>query len=282
MSNTNQNNSESVLWATTDHRGVATLTLNRPKVHNAFDTDLIHALIEALEGFHQKPPRVLVLTGQGKAFCAGADLHWMQQMIAADQAENEADAKRLAKMFRLLDELPCPTIARVNGHAFGGGVGLIGCCDLAIAVEGIELGLTEVRLGLVPATIAPFVVSKIGIKHARRLMLTAEKFDAKMAVAFGLITDTTPPHGLDGHIEDVIDILLAGGPSAQAQIKQLIRTLGVEHEADRIDEYTAQLIAKVRTSEEGQEGLRAFLEKRPPNWTPNPLGVDSKKDQGKS
>ena len=255
-----------VLLIDTDERSVTTLTLNRPSLHNAFNAELIEALIDALEAMHKHPPRAVILTGQGQAFSAGADLHWMQQMVHASEADNARDAKRLAHMFRRMDELPCPTVARVNGHAFGGGIGLIACCDLAVAIEGVQLGLTEVRLGLSPATIAPFVIPKIGIKHARRLMLTAERFDAETGVRFGLITDTTPPHQLDGHIDDLIELILAGGPHAQAQTKALIKTLTQEHDPAIMDEHTAQLIAKLRVSDEGQEGLKAFLEKRSPSW----------------
>ena len=190
-------------------------------------------------------------------------------MVMASAADNEADANRLASMLRLLDELPCPTVARVNGHAFGGGVGLIACCDIAIALESIQLGLTEVRLGLAPATIAPFVIPKIGIKHARRLMLTGERFDANQAVRFGLLTTTTPPHQLDGHIQDVMSLLLAGGPKAQSEIKSLIRSVSHSESSDYLDQSCAELIASLRVSEEGQEGLKAFLEKRPPSWDPN-------------
>lgn len=255
-----------VLLIDTDERSVTTLTLNRPKLHNAFNAALIEALTEALEALHQNPPRALILTGQEQAFSAGADLQWMQQMVHASKADNERDAQRLAYMFRCLDEMPCPTIARVNGHAFGGGVGLIAACDLAVAVEDAQLGLTEVRLGLSPATIAPFVLAKIGVKHARRLMLTGERFDAQMAVAFGLITDTTPPHQLDGHIEDLLGLILAGGPSAQRHTKALLRTLAQEKNPAVVDPSTAKLIAELRVSEEGQEGLKAFLEKRAPHW----------------
>lgn len=261
-----QTTSAPVLLIDTDDRSVTTLTLNRPELHNAFNAVLIEAMIEALETLHQHPPRALILTGQGQAFSAGADLHWMQQMVHASETDNERDARRLAHMFRCLDQMPCPTIARVNGHAFGGGVGLIASCDLAVAVENAQLGLTEVRLGLSPATIAPFVLAKIGVKHARRLMLTGERFDAKMAVVFGLITDTTPPHQLDGHIEDLLGLILAGGPNAQRHTKALLSTLARGKDPALVDEATAKLIAELRVSEEGQEGLQAFLEKRAPHW----------------
>ena len=267
-----------VLLIQRDARDVVTLTLNRPEVHNAFNPELIDRLIDVLGQLHAKPPRVLILTGEGHAFSAGADLVWMQHMVDASEADNQADAKRLAHLFRLLDEMPCPTIARVNGHAFGGGVGLIACCDLAIASEKTQLGLTEVRLGLTPATIAPFVVAKIGIKHARRLMLTGERFDGAMGVGFGLITDTTPIDQLDGHIDDLVQLLLAGSPSAQAHSKSLIRLVSKNLSTEELDEHTSALIAELRISAQGQEGLQAFLEKRHPHWHPA-LNSNTKESQ---
>ncbi len=271
MTHTNATNAptDEVLLIQRDESGVVTLTLNRPEVHNAFNPALIDRLIDVFETLHANPPRVVILTGLGHAFSAGADLGWMQEMVEATEADNRADAKRLARLFRLLDEMPCPTIARVNGHAFGGGVGLIACCDLAIASEKAQLGLTEVRLGLSPATIAPFVVAKIGTKHARRLMLTGERFDGAMGMRFGLITDTTPIDQLDGHIDDLVQLLLAGSPSAQAHTKSIIRLVSQRLDNEQVDEQTARLIAELRISAEGQEGLRAFLEKRHPHWHPD-------------
>ena len=260
----------SPLLTTTDRKGVTTLTLNRSAVHNAFNAELVTALIETLESLHDQPPRALVLTGHGSSFSAGADLNWMQAMVKASEADNQADAKRLAGMFRLLDELACPTIARVNGPAIGGGVGLIACCDIAVAIEGTQFGLSEVRLGLSPATIAPFVVAKIGHAQARRWMLTAERFDAERACALGLITDTTPADQIDGHIDDLLALLLAGGPSAQAETKAMLRSVMQLTDPDTLDQATAECIAKLRVSEEGQEGLKAFLEKRRPHWAPAP------------
>jgi len=268
---------DDILLIQRDDCDVVTLTLNRPEVHNALNPELINRLLDVFEKLHTEPPRAVILTGLGHAFSAGADLGWMQEMVEATEADNRADAKRLARLFRLLDEMPCPTIARVNGHAFGGGVGLIACCDLAIASEKAQLGLTEVRLGLTPATIAPFVVAKIGPKHARRLMLTGERFDGAMAMRFGLITDTTPVDQLDGHIDNLVQLLLAGSPSAQAHTKSIIRLVSQSLDSEQVDEQTASLIAELRISAEGQEGLRAFLEKRHPHWHPN-LDQSGKKE----
>lgn len=257
-----------LLNLSTDNRGVSTLTLNRPAVHNAFNAELIAELSTAFDRVAADRSRALILTGAGHSFSAGADLNWMRSMAESSEADNRADARRLAAMLRKLDQLPCPTIARVNGHAFGGGVGLIACCDLAVALETAQFGLTEVRLGLAPATIAPFVVPKIGIKHARRFMLTGERLDTATAVRIGLITDSVPNGQLDSHISDFIDLLLAGGPHAHSHVKQLIR-LVADHadNSDSLDRQTAELIAALRVSREGQEGLNAFLEKRKPEWT---------------
>jgi methylglutaconyl-CoA hydratase len=256
-----------LLNLTTDHRGVSTLTLNRPAVHNAFNAELIAALSETFDRIAGDGTRVLILTGAGHSFSAGADLNWMRSMADGSEADNRADARRLAAMLRKLDQLPCPTIARVNGHAFGGGVGLIACCDLAVALETAQFGLTEVRLGLAPATIGPFVIPKIGIKHARRFMLTGERMDAATAKRIGLITDHVPSGQLDSHIIDFLDLLLAGGPHAQAHVKALIR-LVADHsgDSDSLDRQTSELIAALRVSREGQEGLNAFLDKRKPAW----------------
>jgi methylglutaconyl-CoA hydratase len=256
-----------LLNLTTDHRGVSTLTLNRPAVHNAFNAELIAELSAAFDRIAAGGTRVLILTGAGHSFSAGADLNWMRAMAEGSEGDNRADARRLGAMLRKLDQLPCPTIARINGHAFGGGVGLIACCDLAVALETAQFGLTEVRLGLAPATIAPFVVPKIGTKHSRRFMLTGERLDAATAVRIGLITDHVPNGQLDSHIGDFLDLLLAGGPHAQTHVKALIRLVTEQAaDSDALDRQTAELIAALRVSREGQEGLNAFLEKRKPEW----------------
>ncbi|MEE4295168.1 MAG: enoyl-CoA hydratase-related protein [Wenzhouxiangella sp.] len=252
-----------------DDRGVVTLTLNRPSIHNAFNAELVAALTQAFDQIVDERARALVLTGEGHSFSAGADLNWMRAMAQAEEDENREDARLLAAMLRRLDQLPCPTIAKVNGHAFGGGVGLIACCDLAVALETATFGLTEVRLGLIPATIAPFVVPRIGVNHARRYMLTGERVDASTARQIGLITDVVPTGQLEVHIEDLLDLLLAGGPKALARVKSLIRMVSTgQHDPDELDQRTSETIAALRVSREGQEGLNAFLEKRKPSWSP--------------
>jgi len=250
-----------------DSRNVATLTLDRPDVHNAFNAALIAELAQAFDELAASPPRALVLTGAGKSFSAGADLGWMRGMAEAGEAENRADSERLAAMFRKLDELPCPTVAKVNGAAFGGGVGLVSCCDIAVAADTAKFGLTEVRLGLIPATIAPFVIARIGASNARRYMLTGERFDAAEANRIGLVHETCPAESLDGRVETVTDALLAGGPEAVSECKQLIRRVrDFDGPAGELDAITAEWIARLRVGDEGQEGLHAFLEKRSPSW----------------
>lgn len=256
-----------MLQIETDHRNVTTLRLDRPEVHNAFNAELIEALAEQFGEMAERPPRVLVLTGQGRSFSAGADLGWMRSMTDADEDSNRRDAERLAAMFRALDELPCPTIARVNGPAFGGGVGLICCCDIAIGVDSASFGLTEVRLGLIPATIAPFVLARIGTARARRWMLTGERFGSRAAVEGGLLHEACPADALDAQIEIALSDLLASGPTAVDQCKQLIRRIqDFDGGPAELDAVTAAWIAQLRVNEEGQEGLRAFLEKRKPGW----------------
>lgn len=250
-----------------DDRKVARLSLNRPVLHNAFNAELIAGLSAALDTVTAERCRALVLTGEGTSFSAGADLNWMKAMIASSEADNRDDAHRLGALLRKLDGLPLPTVARVNGSAFGGGVGLIACCDIAVAVEDAQFGLTEVRLGLVPATISPFVVNRIGLGHARRYMLTGERLDALSAMRIGLINAVAPPTQLDGHVSDLLDLLLAGGPRAQAEVKALLRNVQTHiGDPEALDRVTADLIARLRVSDEGQEGLDAFLNKRTPTW----------------
>jgi methylglutaconyl-CoA hydratase len=252
----------------TDRRRVTTVTLSRPEVHNAFNARLIAELGDAFDRIAVAPPRLMVLTGVGRTFSAGADLEWMRGMTEAGEAENRADAQRLAAMFRKLDALPCPTVARINGPAFGGGVGLLACCDVAIAAESAVFGLTEVRLGLIPATIAPFVIARIGAANARRYMLTGERFDAAHARHIGLIDESCEPEELDDGFERLVDAILAGGPTAVAECKRLIRRIeSFDGESPELDAMTAEWIARLRVAEEGQEGLRAFLDKRSPSWT---------------
>lgn len=249
------------------HRGVARVALNRPGVHNAFDAALIADLSQALTGLASDAHiRCLVLTGNGATFSAGADLQWMRGMAKASEQENREDSEKLAMLMRLLNDVPKPTIARVNGAAYGGGVGLVACCDIAIAADAAKFGLTEVKLGLVPAVISPHVIAAIGARHARRLFVTGEIFDAAYAERIGLVHEVVSAEDLDETIERTLHTLAKGGPIAQREAKKLAVGGTPEAAAER-DSINAALIARLRVSPEGQEGLTAFLDKRPPSWT---------------
>ncbi len=252
--------------------GIASITLQRPTLHNAFNAELINELTAAIRRVRDNEQvRVLVLTGSGESFSAGGDLNWMQAMATASREDNRLDALRLAAMFRALDSLPKPVIARVNGHAFGGGVGLIACCDIAMAVSTAYFGLSEVRLGLIPATIAPFVQARIGSAAMRRYALSGERFDAAAARQVGLIDIiATDQQQLDDMVQAQIQQLLQAAPGAVAECKQLIRKLAShEWSADSTDKHTAAWIARLRAGDEGQHGVQAFLNKRRARWQPS-------------
>jgi methylglutaconyl-CoA hydratase len=248
--------------------GVARLRMNRPELHNAFDADLIAGLTAALGRIAaDADARVLVLEAEGPSFSAGADLNWMRGMAAASEAENREDSLALARLMRTLDELPKPTIARVQGAAFGGGVGLVACCDIAIGTEEAKFGLTESRLGLLPAVISPYVINAIGTRQARRWFATAEIFDAAEALRIGLLHQVVPADALDAAVQKQIDLLLKAGPIASACAKKLVRDVASHSDGTKQDDDNAALIARLRVSPEGQEGLSAFLDKRKPAWT---------------
>ena len=246
---------------------VARLRMTRAQVHNAFDADLIAELTAALEAVADDAGiRVLVLEAEGASFSAGADLNWMRGMAAASEEDNRLDSLALARLMRTLDTLPKPTIAAVQGAAFGGGVGLVACCDIAIGVRDAKFGLTESKLGLLPAVISPYVIAAIGQRNARRYFATAELFDADEALRIGLLHDVVNPTALDTAVQRQIDLLLKAGPVASGLAKTLVREVvahadGAKHDADN-----AALIARLRVSPEGQEGLSAFLDKRKPAW----------------
>jgi methylglutaconyl-CoA hydratase len=258
---------DSVLY---ERRGAtAWVTLNRPQVHNAFDDGLIAALTDAFEQAAADPSvRNVVLTGNGSCFSAGADLHWMRGMASASEADNRNDSLRLARLMRTLQFLSKPTIARVNGAAYGGGVGLVACCDIAIGVDTAKFALSEVKLGLVPAVISPYVIAAIGLREARRLFITGEVFDGATAARIGLLHAAVSASELDEAIERQIYLLAKAGPIAQSEAKQLALRVGGNEaaQAERVDAANAELIARLRISEEGQHGLAAFLEKRAPRW----------------
>jgi len=249
------------------HGSTLTLWLNRPELHNAFDDGLIAELTGALATAATDPGvRAVVLAGNGASFSAGADLNWMRGMAALSESENRHDALALARLMRTLDELPKPTIARVHGAAFGGGVGLVACCDIAVASEQARFGLTESRLGLLPAVISPYVVAAIGPRQARRWFATAEQFDADTAARIGLVHQVVPADQLDAAVARQLELLGKAGPLAAASAKQLVREVVATADRDALDEANAQLIARLRVSPEGQEGLGAFLDKRTPRW----------------
>lgn len=245
----------------------ARLRLNRPELHNAFDAGLIAELTSALDALAQDDGvRVVVLEGTGPSFSAGADLNWMRGMATAGEAGNREDALALARLMRTLDELPKPTIARVHGAAFGGGVGLVACCDIAIGVPDAKFGLTESRLGLLPAVISPYVIAAIGPRQARRWFATAETFNAHEAHRLGLLHDVVDPTALDTAVQRQVDLLLKAGPIAARSAKALVRRVVAGGDGGTLDAANADLIAKLRVSAEGQEGLGAFLDKRKPTW----------------
>lgn len=255
------------LTCSVDTFGVASLSLNRPDKHNAFNAQVIEQLIESINSLAQLPEvRCLVLRGNGKHFSAGADLGWMQSMVGKSEQENQEDASRLAQLMRCLDNFPHPTLAVVHGCAFGGALGLICCCDVAIADHSALFCLSEVKLGLVPATIGPYVNRAIGARQSRRYMLTAERFDANQAVEIGLIHEAVEASKLEKSVTEIVNQWQLNSPAALTQTKALIQECDSQTLDDALIEYTSQLIAKVRVSEQGQEGLKAFFDKRPPNW----------------
>jgi methylglutaconyl-CoA hydratase len=248
---------------------VVRLRLDRPELHNAFDADLIESLTAALVAIGKDASiRVVVLEAAGASFSAGADLNWMHSMITATQDENRVDALALARLMRTLNELPHPTIARVQGAAFGGGVGLIACCDIAIGSADATFGLTESKLGLLPAVISPYVIAAIGARQARRWFATAELFNAAEAQRIGLLHAVVAADDLETAVKRQIDLLLKAAPLAASHAKMLVRRVDGEANRDKLDRDNAELIARLRVSPEGQEGLAAFLEKRKPRWAP--------------
>jgi methylglutaconyl-CoA hydratase len=250
---------------------IARLTLARPEVHNAFNASLIAELRGVFTALAREGPtelRAVVLAGEGPSFCAGADVAWMRAAIALDVEGNEQDAMAMADMFEVIDTCPVPVIARVHGAALGGGMGLCAVSDLAVAESGTRFGFTETRLGILPAVIAPFVIAKIGESHARALFPSGRRFDAVRAQRIGLIHEVVEGQAaLDAAVEGAVDDVLAAGPTAVRAAKAIVREVrGVGHGSAKW--HTARVIARQRTSDEAQEGFRAFTDKRPPAWVP--------------
>ena len=259
----------------TKRNGIGIVVLNRPELHNAFNEILIEELTQALTALGADGEvRAVILTGNGRSFCAGADLNWMKKMAGYSRAQNLADAAALAEMLRVLNDLPKPTMARVHGNAFGGGVGLIACCDIAIGAVEASFALTEAKLGLVPATISPYVVESIGARQARRYFLTAERFEAAEAYRLGLLHDIVPQSQLDDRVNEMLAPLLVAGPNAQRECKALIRAVAHKPVDAKVIADTVKRIADVRASPEGKEGVAAFLGKRQASWIPAELRTD--------
>ena len=247
---------------------MARVTLARPQVRNAFDEELIAELTHAFQSAGGSPKtRAVVLSGDGPSFCAGADIAWMRKAGAYSREENEADALRMARMLAAIDACPRPVVAVVHGAAIGGGVGLVAAADIAIAAEGTVFSLSEVKLGILPAVISPYVLRAIGPRQARRYFLTGERFDAREALRIGLVHRVAPSEELARAAEETVASLLTSGPEAVVAAKNLIGRVVGRDPAD-VQRLTVQTIAERRASEEAREGLTAFLEKRPPSWSP--------------
>jgi len=250
-----------------DDHGVAQVRLNNPDKHNAFDDEIIGELTEAFVAIvDNSNVRVMVLGSEGKSFSAGADLEWMKRMASYSYDENLRDASALALMLKTLNEIPQPTIARVQGAAFGGAVGLVSCCDMAVAASAASFSLSEVKIGLVPATISPYVIAAIGQRAVRRYFVTAERFDAHRAMEIGLVNEVVDAEQLDQEIARLIDAVLANGPEAIIAAKRLVFDIAGKPIDQQLIDSTCETIAAIRVSEQGQEGLQAFLEKRKPHW----------------
>lgn len=247
--------------------GVARVTLDRPEIRNAFNDALIAAITKALRTLDADDSvRAVVLAGNGPAFCAGGDLNWMKRMSGYTYEQNLADAKGLAGMLQTLDRLSKPTIARVHGPVYAGGVGLVAACDIAVGVPDAKFCLSEAKIGLSPATISPYVVRAMGERMARRYFLSAEVFDGIEAHRIGLLSHVSPSEKLDGEIDKILENLLQGGPDALAKIKDLIRFVASRQVDDAMIADTAKRIAEIRATPEGKEGVASFLEKRKPGW----------------
>lgn len=243
--------------------GVLTVTLNRPDVHNAFNDELIAEAIDLFEGLGATTARAVVLRGTGSNFCAGADLNWMSRMVRYTREENIRDSSLLARMYALINECPLPVIGRIQGAAIGGGVGLVAVCDIAIATRDAKFGLSEVKLGILPAVISPYVIAKIGQTHARALFLTGERFDVDRAQRIGLVHRVVDD--VDAAVAETIALLKTSGPEAVRECKKLVAYVDSHELVDAIP-YTIEAIAGRRVSAEGQEGMSAFLKKEKAPW----------------
>lgn len=262
-------NNFSTINISTRAAGVAQITMARPNVFNAFDETMVGELDEAFDQLiADSAVRVIVLAGEGKHFSAGADLQWMQRASTATLEWNLADARRFAGMFSKIETCPKPTVARVNGAALGGGVGLLCACDIAIASDNASFSVSEAKFGIIPSVIGPYVTNAVGKRHARRLALTTTRIKADEALRMGLVHQVTSLDELDAAVDATVTELLAGGPQAQREIKELFAQLEVGPITEEVRDLTARTISRIRGSDEAREGFAAFLEKRPAKWIP--------------
>ncbi|OGF67044.1 MAG: enoyl-CoA hydratase [Candidatus Fischerbacteria bacterium RBG_13_37_8] len=246
---------------------IALINLNRPDIHNAFNDIMLEELLSVYQEIAaNNDVRIAVLTGNGQSFCAGADVNWMKRVKDYSYDENLRESLTLAELLHVMYTLPQPTIARVNGAAIGGGAGLVAVCDIAIASEKAKFSLTEVKIGLVPACISPYVIKRVGERGCRELFLTGERIDGHRAKEYGLVNQVTTEEKLDEAVDNRIKLLLSSGPNAIAICKDLLQKVP-KMNPDEYKQYTAEVIAKLRISKEGQEGMSAFLEKRKPKWS---------------
>jgi len=249
------------------HQGVATVTLNRPEVRNAFNDEVIVELTAAFLALSDRDDvRAVVLAANGSAFCAGADLNWMKRMATYTRDENLADGRGLARMLEVIYTCPKPTVARIQGDVYAGGMGLVAACDMAVAAEGAHFCLSEVKIGLIPATISPYVIRAMGSRAAHRWFLTAERFSAAQAHGMGLVHEVVPADQLDAQVQAITGALVAAGPDAMRACKRLLHEVGGREITPGLIDRTVEGIADIRASQEGREGIRAFLEKRKPAW----------------
>lgn len=247
-------------------KGIVRIILNRPELHNAFNDDMITGLIKAFEDIEKDESlRLVTITGEGKSFCAGADLNWMKKMVSYSAEENLQDSKALAKLFESINNCRLPVLAKVNGAALGGGTGVVAACDFVLSAKSAKFGFTEVRLGLIPAVISPFVIAKIGESNARAWFLSGERFSAEKAMDMGLVHEVCPLDSLDIEFEGFVEKFLKAGPLAAVEAKSLIKKVLNLNEQAATD-LTCKTISRIRTSAEGQEGMQALLDKRKANW----------------
>ncbi len=265
-----QNNSANNVLFEVSEQGVASVTLNCPEKHNAFDDNVIATLTAIFSEISQRQDiRVVILQANGKSFSAGADLAWMKRMASYSFEDNLADANKLAEMLSVLNFLPQPTLGKIQGAAFGGAVGLASCCDIVLASDKASFCLSEVKLGLIPATISPHVINAIGVKASRRYFQTAERFSADKARQLGLVDEVIEHNNLNDSVDAMIKTILSNGPKAMRQAKALIFDVAYQTIDSNLLTETSKRIANIRISDEGQEGLNSFFEKRPPQWTLN-------------